>query len=390
MLISKPEELMDCQCEITTSKIQTVNLTLISPMKLPFGTISQRPSGIIILEANIKGKIFEGFGEGATLPKPLFTDDSGETIGLAMAELVTDISRKPMNFETAIRLIQSHQFEKGSRFPTARMAAEMAVIDLWAKSLGLNAGALLGMPGSIREVPFGKSIGGGNFESTIRDAEEAIKNRAKKIKLKITPDSSETVIGVISRLRSDHPDLELMVDANGTFNPEIETDLQKLRELDQLKLLMIEEPVSRVGNIRGVEAVRLLRSTLELITPICLDDCLVDLETTELALNDGLADIINIKPGRIGSIMKAIELAKRCKNLNKQVMVGGMLEATPGRCMTTILGALFLSMGFNIPGDLSLAQERLSEDLVDRGAQLQIGPGGGILLPRGNGWGCWL
>ena len=382
------EELMRQEFKIIDFKTRVVNLSLITPMKLPFGEVTERPSGVVSIRASVAGKTVYGFGEGATLPKPLFTDDCGETIGLATDELLKRLSQEQVGFNKAIRLVQAHKFNGNFKFPTARMAVEMTLIDLLSKSFRLNVGSMLGLPDSIHEVSFGKSLGGGSLESTLQEAEESIQSGAKKIKLKVTPGNSDTVLQVIHQLGLHHHDLELMVDANGTFNPQSKNDLDWLRALDEVGLIMIEEPVSRAGDVKGIEAVRLLKKSLpDLTTPICLDDCLSDFKITNTALEENLADIVNIKPGRIGSIKKAIELAKRCKELNKQIMVGGMLEATPGRCMTTTLAALFHSMGFTIPGDLSLAQERLSDDLVPKENQLQIGQGGSILIPKGIGWG---
>jgi o-succinylbenzoate synthase len=365
-----------------------VDIPLRDPMQLPFGIVTSRPSGIFEMTIACNGKTVNGFGEGATLPQPLFTDDSGQTITQALAELGDLIIQKDLSLADAVRLIADHEFSDRKRFPTARMTVEMAIFDAVAKAYGLSVSEILGIPNSNLEVPFGKSIGGGNKEKTLFEAETAIQDGARKIKLKVTPQSVQTVIGVIQELQHHHDDLEIMVDANGTFDPTQDNDCEGIRKLDQLGLVVIEEPVSRVGKIRGIEAVSFLRRRMpNFKTKLCLDDCLVDLTTTERAISEGLADVINIKPGRIGSILTAIDLAKKCKALRKQIMVGGMLEATPGRCMTTTLAALFYSLGFTIPGDLSLAQERLSADLVPDSKQLQIGPKGGILLPRGLGWG---
>jgi hypothetical protein len=85
--------------------------------------------------------------------------------------------------------------------------------------------------------------------------------------------------------------------------------------------------------------------------------------------------------------MKSLDLVKFAASHNVQVMVGGMLEGTPGRCMTTLLGAFCLHNGFTVPGDLSLAQARLSDDLVSPDRQLQLNDTGEIVLPRSHGWG---
>ncbi len=381
------ERLLQSEVMIKGGIVHVSDIPLRTPMKLPFAEIVSRPSGIVMMRVHVGGKEQNGFGEGATLPQPLFTDDSGEIIVKAGQHIIDIISRKPMSMGKMIDVISDVTFKNGEKFPTARMMVEMALFDGCAKAENTNIAGILGVPSGMIEVPFGKSIGGGTIQEIMGEAMFAIKSGAKKIKIKITPKTAQDVIQVIHQLREEFSDLELMVDANGTFDPMEKNHIDLLREIDDLGLIMIEEPVSRTGKKRGIETVRELRKEIRFHTPICLDDCLSDLSTTQTVLSEGLAEIVNIKPGRIGSIIKAIELAGTCKRMGKQIMVGGMLEATPGRAMTTILAALFHSMGFTIPGDLSLAQERLAGDLVSEEHQLQIGPQGGILIPKGIGWG---
>jgi len=364
-----------------------VDLRLHSPMKLPFGTFSFRPSGIVEVEIKTPQGVFAGYGEGATLPKPLFTDDSAETIAEAGAFLLGSLrSMRLHSLDDTLSAVQEIEFPNEEKFPTARMMVEMAILDAFAKSQGKSVRDLLGVPEDMMSVPYGKSLGEGDVAGIVTQAKEALDKGASKIKLKISPSSYSQVIGAIQELRS-MGGFEVMVDANGSFDPENEGDINILRSIDELGLLMIEEPVSRVGSLRGIKAVERLRKRVDFKTPICLDDCLTDLETTQLAIDNGYADIVNIKPGRVGSIVKSIELNSYCREKGIQVMVGGMLEATPGRCMTVTLAALFHSTGSGIPGDLSLPQERLAQDLVDDRFLLKYNPTGEVELPQGTGWG---
>lgn len=364
-----------------------VDLRLHDSMKLPFGTFSSRPSGVVEVEIKTPQGVFAGYGEGATLAKPLFTDDSAETIAEAGAFLLSNLrSMKLHSLDDTLSAIQKIEFPNGERFPTARMMIEMAMLDAYAKSQGKSVRDFLGVPEGVVSVPYGKSLGEGDVVGIVAQAREALNKGASKIKLKISPSSYDHVVGATQELHT-MGGFEVMVDANGSFDPENENHINMLRDIDGLGLLMIEEPVSRVGSLRGVRAVGKLREQIDFKTPICLDDCLTDLETTQLSIDSCYADIVNIKPGRIGSIVKSIELNSYCREKGIQVMVGGMLEATPGRCMTVTLAALFHSMGSKIPGDLSLPQERLAQDLVDERHLLKYNSKGEVELPQGAGWG---
>ncbi len=358
------------------------------PMHLAFGDITARPSGVVRLNvSNSEGSRASGLGEGATLPKPLFTDDSGANIAENTRKILASLPSRG-SCVSFIENIQRYTFSDGGKYPTARMAVEMALLDAHSRLCQKPIRDMLGIKG-IKEVPYGKSIGGQQTDEIIDQAEKAIANNAKKIKLKVMPDNFDQALVAINTLADTHADLDLMVDANGGFDVNDVRHLEMIETLDDCDLVMIEEPVSRNGYTKGIEAVYQLRDSLKkLQTPICLDDCLTDYDTCVVAVDEDLADVINIKPGRIGSILLSLSLIDYCSDKNKQVMIGGMFEATPGRCVTTLLGAYCLAKGFRIPGDLSLAQERLAGDISIKSIhQLSYGPNGGILLPTGLGWG---
>lgn len=382
------ERLLDLPIAFKGLKAETISLDMMSPMVLPFGEVYSRPSGWVELETVISGRSTTGYGEGVTLSRPMFTDDCGDNIADNMHKIGIGMMASSNSAREAVDYLRTYRFADNGIYPTACLAVEMALIDALTKSEDMSVGEFIGLPEDIKDVHYGKSIGSGDEASILSQVEQAIGLKAKKIKLKISPATFSQVVSAIDEIKVRYPDIELMVDANGSFDPLNKVDIESLTLLDNKALMMIEEPVSRVGQVRGLDAVRRLRQVLpEFKTPVCLDDSLRTYEDCQVALNEGLADVINIKPGRIGSFLGSLELIHNAKMLQKQVMVGGMFEATPGRAMTSILGAFCVSRGFNIPGDLSLAQERLSQDIVSKDKQMQMNEDGNIVLPTGPGWG---
>ncbi len=374
--------------EITDFTAEVVNLGLRDSMQLPFGTVNSRPSGLVRVQAETDGEILDGYGEGATLPEPLFTDDSGHNIAKNAEKLLAPLKGHSVTLMDAVDHIGRFAFKDSGLYPTARLACEMSLIDLHARANGQSVKQMIGIADEITSVPYGFSIGASNKAEAIRLAERAINQKASKIKLKISPESHQAMVETIGHLQHNYPDVGYMIDANGTYDPNDEQHLKHIEEVDALGLLMFEEPVSRVGNTLGLHAMKLLRSKLPTLeTPICLDDSLKRFEDCRVAIETGLAQVINIKPGRVGSFIQSLRLIDWVAEQGGQVMVGGMIEATPGRCMTTLLGAYCLSRGFTIPGDLSLAQERLTDDLVDVDKQLRLDENGMIRLPTSYGWG---
>jgi O-succinylbenzoate synthase len=270
------------------------------------------------------------------------------------------------------------------------MTVESAVLDMVARSMGKSIVSLLtGVDTDTHDrtyhIPYGKSITEKQESAIISACEQAVQKGAKRLKFKVSPGNHPDLMRALRHILDSCPDIDCMVDANGMFDPENTQHLKMLEEIDGLGLLTIEEPVSRAGKISGLDAHRLLSSVMELRTPITIDDAVKTSHDAEVALTEDLADIVNLKPGRVGSFTKCIEIANYAKRMGKEVMVGGMFEATPGRMMTLTLAAYCIQQGFRIPGDLSLPQERLIDDLVH--PALYLDNNNDVVFTPDQGWG---
>lgn len=385
------DDVLDTRFRITDMQVEIANLQMREPMPLPFGLIAERPSAWLWMRADIgPNDLFtHAYGEGATLPESFFTEDSGRNILDNVSMLIRPYADyRERNVRSVITHIWNRSFPDGKRYPTARLCAEMALLDLGCKAQNISVRDAIGVSPSIEDVPYGKSIASSTVAGLMTQTEEAVDRKAQKIKIKVSPTTTAMVLQATKEMNTAHPDVAVMIDANGTFDPTNLEDVARIKQLDVQGYLMFEEPVSRSGAIHGLDAIRTLRSVApDLQTPLCLDDCLATAQDCRTAIDEGLAQIVNVKPGRIGSFLQSLALARYAKKQNAEVMVGGMLEATPGRCMTLALGAYCLQLGFTIPGDLSLAQERLMTDLVPDDRQLAINDRGNIVLPTGPGWG---
>ena len=144
-----------------------------------------------------------------------------------------------------------------------------------------------------------------------------------------------------------------MADANSSYTLD---DLPRLRELDGLGLMMIEQPL-------GSEDLRqhaLLQQ--EMRTPICLDESIRSLEDTRFALQLGSGRIINIKPGRVGGFSSSVQIHDLCAEQGIPVWCGGMLESGVGRAYNLALASL---PNFILPGDISESRRYWEEDIVE-------------------------
>ena len=232
----------------------------------------------------------------------------------------------------------------------ARAGLEMGCWGLEAEVRGLSLAELLG--GERDEVDTGISLGIQSGPAVLAD--KALEARAagyRKVKLKIRPGADvDYVRSVRSALGSAVP---LAVDANSAYEL---TDLAVFEALDELELLMIEQPLGASDLVRHAELQRLID------TPICLDESITGLDRAEDMLALGSGRVVNIKPGRVGGFSESKAIHDLGRASEMPVWCGGMLESGVGRAYNVALASL---PGFTIPGDLSPSARYWHEDIVE-------------------------
>jgi O-succinylbenzoate synthase len=177
----------------------------------------------------------------------------------------------------------------------------------------------------------------------------------RRIKLKIAPGSDvEIVRAVREAVGKSAP---LSVDANGSYSLEKPADLDALQALDEFGLVMIEQPLARDDLVGHARLARMLE------TPICLDESVLDDSSVEDAITLGSAQIVNLKPGRVGGFTEALAIHDRCARADVPVWCGGMLESGIGRAYNVALASL---PNFSIPGDLSPSARYWQRDVITR------------------------
>lgn len=233
--------------------------------------------------------------------------------------------------------------------PMARAAVEMAGWDLEAKRRSVPLSALLG--GAARAVPVGVSIGLQKSDAALLAAVEGYAAEGyRKIKIKIKPGRD---VEMLRAVRDRFPEVPIMADANSAYS--LPDDLERLREMDDLNLMMIEQPLGHEDLLDH----SLLQSRIE--TPVCLDESVRSLGDARLALHLEAGRIVNIKPGRVGGLGESVAIHDACCKAGWPVWCGGMLESGIGRAHNVALASL---AGFTVPGDISNSRRYWEEDIV--------------------------
>jgi O-succinylbenzoate synthase len=246
----------------------------------------------------------------------------------------------PGEFLEAARDVRGHQM--------AKAAVEMLLWDYSAKVSGRPLDEVLGESGGYAEA--GIALGLGREGEIKLRIEGAVERGYKRIKVKI---DREKALDRLKFVRDAFPDFPLSADANGCF--ELQRDLATLKRIDKFELQYLEQPLGYPGLLDHSKLAK------EISTPICLDESVTTLKGAQEVLDLEAAKVINIKPGRVGGLKVAMEIARIARNGGVHVWVGGMLETGVGRAFNVALAS---QRRVDYPGDISPNDRHFARDLV--------------------------
>jgi O-succinylbenzoate synthase len=187
-------------------------------------------------------------------------------------------------------------------------------------------------------------------EALVAKARAALDRGYRKVKIKIAPGLDLPYLGAARAALG--PAAPLMADANNAYTL---ADADRLAALDDLDLLMIEQPLAWDDLRRHAELQRRLR------TPLCLDESITSPERAEDMIALGSGRIVNIKIGRVGGHAQALAIHDLCAAHGVPVWCGGMLESGVGRAHNVAIASL---PNFTLPGDVSPSERYWQRDIV--------------------------
>ena len=341
--------------------IRRASLDLITPFTTSFSTQTNRD--FLIVEAT--SGTTTGYGECGAFAFPYYSEEYTSGCELVLIEhLVPLLVGTVIGHPREIRDI----FAPIKRNTMAKSAVEGAIWDLWAKLEGVSLANAVG--GTKSTVDVGLSVGIKESESELVDfVSAAVDEGYSRIKVKIKPGSD---LSFLRAVRTEHPEVPLMADANSAYTL---ADTEHLRRLDELDLMMIEQPLAHDDIVDH----RHLQQVLH--TPICLDESIHSLADTRQAIELGSCRIINIKIGRVGGISEAKDIEQLCRNEGLDVWCGGMLESGIGRAHNLAIASL---PGFTLPGDTAPSARYWKRDVITPEVTMDRGR---IDVPQGPGIG---
>ena len=342
--------------------LREIHLRLRAPFETSFGKSDLRR--ILLVEADVDG--VAGWGESTAGENPFYSYETVETAWHILRDYLWPLVRgreiaAASDVWDLLAPVRGHNM--------AKAALEIALWDAEAKQKNLPLATLLG--GTRAEIPCGVSIG---IQPTIDDliakVDEALAAGYQRIKIKIKPGRD---IEPVRALRERFPQIRLMVDANSAYHLE---DAPLLKKLDAYYLIMIEQPLGWDDIYSHAQLQR------RLDTPICLDECIHDVEHARAAIETGACRIINIKLGRVGGHTAARRIHDLCQEKSIPVWCGGMLESGIGRAHNIAMSSL---ANFSLPGDVSASRRYWDEDIIR--PEVEVTPQGTIHVPTAAGIG---
>ena len=348
-------------------KIEKVELFLCRlPLVHFFETSFGRSYDRTFVLVRVEGGGHEGWGESVAEANPYYSSETTDTVWHILESFLVPLVNgqtfeHPREVFPALRRVRGHNM--------AKAGIEMAVWDLYARSLGRPLSAVLG--GTRSRIPSGVSIGiQDSLDQLVEKIDRELAAGYQRIKIKIKPGWD---IDAVERVRARFGAIPLMVDANAAYTLQ---DQPHLARLDPYDLMMIEQPLDYDDVMDHATLQKGIR------TPICLDESIHTVRIARDAIEAKACRIINIKPGRVGGHRASIELHDLCAAHDIPVWHGGMLESGIGRAHNIHLASL---PNFRLPGDIAASKRYYQPDLIE--PAIEVGADGTIAVPDGPGIG---
>jgi o-succinylbenzoate synthase len=343
--------------------IREIAMPLVHFFETSFGRTTHRR--IVLVEVLSQG--VSGWGEVTCGENPFYNEEWTDAAWMIVRDYVAPrVLHVP--FASAAEVAGRSAHIRGHLM--ARGGVEAAFWDLEARLRGIPLWEQIG-GGWFKDIACGVSIGiQDTVSQLLKTIEKEVAAGYQRIKIKIKPGWD---VDVVREVRKTFPAIRLMADANSAYTL---ADADRLRELDEFHLMMIEQPLAHD------EIVDHAALQAQLDTPICLDECIRTVHHAEQAIRLNACGILNIKLGRVGGFREALRIHDLATANSIPVWCGGMLESGIGRAHNIALSTL---PNFVLPGDVSASKRYWDRDIVS--PAVEVSPQGTIAVSNAPGFG---
>lgn len=336
--------------EVAGVQIKTIEPIAVSlPMRKPVimaGEEVRRADNVLVRIESDNGSV--GWGEAASAP--VMTGDTLESIVSAVHYLCSALrGRDPADIAGALAAMDGRMYGNHG----AKAAIEIALHDLTGHATGKPVHVLLGDRKRNRMSLLG-TIGGGDFDGDLRDAEKmkATGFTAYKIKVGIdTPEKDATRTREICRILGTG--MLISADANQGYSTE--RALAYVRAVKESGLDFFEQPVA-ADDLAGMAEVAAATDIA-----IGADEGIHSLEDIKRHYERKAARGVSLKAIKLGGIRAVTEAGKLCDRLGMNVNISCKTGESSIACAAALHVAAVIP---NIGWALTLTHTGLAEDVA--------------------------
>ena len=273
-----------------------------------------------------------------------------------------------------VDVLMSELDEAVPDFPYHKVAIEMALFDLNAKTQRISVAELLG--GKKRDsIPVLKMLGMGTTEWMAERARQFADQGYHSLKVKLGSGPQKDLACFMAIRERVGRDVALTADFNGAYDARTAIDV--IQRLTPLGLTMAEQPVS-ANDLAGMAAVN------DAVEPLILaDQSINSADDVYRVAEHKAAGAVSIKLLKLGGIRRSRAVVEACESAGLRCHVGGtgstrLVEATQAHFISATPAII-------VPSEIAEFEE-LDGDLVEG---LDV-TGGEIHLPKEPGLGVQL
>ncbi|MCS7120672.1 MAG: dipeptide epimerase [Nitrososphaerota archaeon] len=326
-------------------EVYNVSLDYREPFRIAPGTAYMSKNIIVKIVTDYR---VVGWGEAS--PSRRLTGETPETVIQTLDLLAPKmIGACPLRIEWTLDMMDSTV----ARNPAAKAAVDMALHDIFGKTVGKPLFMLLG--GYRTEVLTDITLGIRQPQEMAKDAIKAVRSGFNVLKVKVGVNPTEDVERIRLIREAVGEDLQLRIDANGGWTPKQAVEV--LNRIERFNIQFAEQPVPP-EDLEGMVEVR-RKSPI----PIMADESVCSAEDALRVIELEAADMINIKLMKCGGIAKARKIAAITEAADIPCMIGCTGESEVGIAAATHLAAALKNIRFaDLDSDLLLRDK-----LVKRG-----------------------
>ncbi len=289
-----------------------VQIPLVTPFKTALRTVDSVNDIVVRITAD-DGR--EGFGEAPATA--VITGDTKGSIVTAIRDFIAP-AITGMDIED-MDGIMSRMHKCIVKNTSAKAAVDMAVYDLYAKNLGRPLYKVLG--GNQDTIETDITISVNDTEEMVRDSLRGIKQGFRILKVKVGKEGFKDVERIAAIRQAVGKDIVIRVDANQGWQPKDAVRIIRAMEDKGLDIDLVEQPVN-AHNFEGMKYVTSNVSTL-----ILADESVFSPQDAIRLIQEGAADLINIKLMKTGGIYEALKICGIAESFGVECMTGCMLES---------------------------------------------------------------